>query len=98
MISDAVYTFAKALTQNETFLSEFRTKPTRCEPYYEAQEENPNSQIILDNINNVIALIEIALILEIRKNTRNTIHLDENQWANRANKFRPRWIAEHILH
>lgn len=66
MISDAVYTFAKTLTQNETFLSELRTNPTGCDNFI-AQEENSNGQAILDNINNVIALIlEKYLMLIVR--------------------------------
>lgn len=63
MISDAVYTFGKTFTQNEEFLSEFRTKPIGCDNYYEAQEENPYGLTILNNINEVI-----AVILEFGKN------------------------------
>lgn len=52
MISDAVYTFATTLSQNETFLSEFRMDPITCDGYAN-QEPNSNGQTILDSINDV---------------------------------------------
>lgn len=56
MISDAVMIFANALVEKETYKLEFNAKSIECSEFKAELEENPSGQVVLNNIDNVIAM------------------------------------------